>query len=76
MDNASQPSGSVTQIVYLSIPPDKNLKDTDSYHGRLWSAVLDTVEQSEGFEKLYWVRSLEQPEKVQLHVGRFSILCQ
>ena len=61
---------SVTQIIHLSIPPDRYLKDASSYHGSLWSSMLDLIEQSEGFQRLYWGRSLERPEDVQLHIGR------
>lgn len=63
-----------TQIIYLGIPKDRDLKNPKSYHGRLWSSALDLVEHSDGFERLYWGRCLEQPEKVQLHIGRFAFV--
>ncbi len=62
----------VTQIQYLTIPEARTLGDADSYYGKLWSAALDLVEQSAGFQRLYWGRSLEKPENVQLHIGRWT----
>ena len=60
----------ITQILYLSIPPDRDLKGV--VYGLLWTSALDLIEQSDGLQRLYWGRSLEQPENVQLHVGRSS----
>jgi hypothetical protein len=62
----------ITQIVYLRIPPDKNLKqDLSGYYGKLWSSALDVIEKSDGFQRVYWGRSLETPENVQIHTGMF-----
>jgi len=74
MDPAtSSPPEAITQIIYLSIPADKTLNDAQSYCGGLWTTALDLIESSEGFRRLYWGRCLEQPEDVQLHVGRSLI---
>jgi hypothetical protein len=62
--------GASTQIIYLNIPKEKNISDAESWHGKLWSAALDLIEKSEGFQRLYWGRCLEKPGDVQLHVGR------
>lgn len=70
MDLTSLPS-SVTQIVYLVISADKDLKDKATETGTIWLQALDTIEGSAGYQRLYWGRSVEQPEKVQLHVGMF-----
>lgn len=63
----------LTQIIYLAIPPDRDLKDTQSYHGSLWYSVLGLIEHSDGFLRLYWGRSPEKPENVQLHIVRPSM---
>jgi hypothetical protein len=63
----------ITQILYLRIPPEKDLKEsTGQYYGKLWAKALDVIEKSEGFQRVYWGRSLEQPENVQIHVGMFD----
>ena len=62
--------GPITQIVHLKIPADRDLKDATSYHGRLWTSALDLIEQSDGFRRLYWGRSLEKPENLQLHISK------
>lgn len=59
----------VTQIIYLHIPPDRQLKEGDSYQGKLWTSALDVIERSDGFQRVYWGRSLEHTENVQVHVG-------
>jgi hypothetical protein len=63
-------ASSVTQIIYLTISPDKNLTDTGSESGTIWSTVLDMLEAHVGFQRLYWGRSPEDKAKVKLHVGR------
>lgn len=63
----------VTQLIYLTIPQDRDLKNADSYHGRLWASALDIIENSPGFHRLYWGRSLEKPVNVQLHIVRSSL---
>lgn len=59
----------VTQIIYLDIPPDQHLDELGTQAGNQWSEALDLVSKEPGYEKLYWGRRLEQPEKVQLHIG-------
>lgn len=59
-----------TQIIYLTISPEHDLKDIDTKSGAIWSQALDAVEQTAAYQRLYWGRSVEQPEKVQLHIGR------
>ncbi|KAJ9652690.1 hypothetical protein H2198_008057 [Neophaeococcomyces mojaviensis] len=61
-----------TQIVYLKISPDHKLSDNTSSAGQVWSATLDTIEKSEGYQRLYWGRSVEYPQNVQLHIVRAS----
>ena len=62
----------VTQIIYLNVSRDKTLsEDQSDYYGRLWVSALDVIERSEGFQRVYWGRSLERPEDVQVHVGTF-----
>jgi hypothetical protein len=64
------PNNPVTQIIYLTIPAEKNLKDGPT--SKIWSKALTILESHPGFLRLYWGRSAEHPEKVQLHVGKFS----
>lgn len=64
---------SVTQIIYLAIPSKHNLTDTKSYAGGLWARTLDLITSSQGFKRLYWGRSLERPEHVELHIVRSTL---
>lgn len=66
-------SSAVTQIVYLTIPPNKSLIDADSSSGRIWSEALDSIADTRGYQELRWARSVEQPDKVQLHIIRKSL---
>ncbi|RVX72574.1 hypothetical protein B0A52_03970 [Exophiala mesophila] len=59
-----------TQIIYLTVDPDKDLKDTTTESGKSWSRALDLLQQHIGFQTLYWGRSPEDRSKVQLHVVR------
>lgn len=58
-----------TQIFYLEIDADKQLEDRNAEAGRLWASSLDLLETAQGFQRLYWGRRLEEPHKVQLHIG-------
>ena len=59
-----------TQIFYLNIPAEKDLKDPTVAAGHSWSRALDVVEQQPGFIRLSWARSPEDRTKVQLHTGK------
>lgn len=72
MDLTVLPSA-ITQILYFTIPPSNDLKDASSEAGKKWLQALNEIEGSAGYERLFWGRSVEQPEKVQLHVVRSSI---
>lgn len=61
--------GLITQIMYLDISPDQCLDQKTTDAGRRWSQALDAITPSPGLVKLYWGRRLEEPEKVQLHLG-------
>lgn len=63
-----------TQIFYLNVDPDKRLDDRTTQAGRQWASSLDLVETAPGFQKLYWGRRLEEPEQVQLHIGKVPYL--
>ena len=63
-------SSPVTQIIYLTIPAEKSLKDFQSETGKVWSEALDLVQEHGGFRRLYWGRSPEDVSKVQLHVSK------
>lgn len=59
-----------TQIIYLSIPAEKDLNDPTVAAGHSWSRALDVVEQQTGFVRLSWGRSPEDRTKVQLHTSK------
>ncbi|KAK4501306.1 hypothetical protein PRZ48_007114 [Zasmidium cellare] len=60
----------VTQIIHLGFKrnTDANLDDAG-----LWSEALNACEKSPGLQRLYWARSLEHPEHVELHLVRQSL---
>lgn len=62
-------TGLITQILYLNISPDQHLEQKHTDAGSQWSRGLDFVTAFPGFVRLYWGRSLEEPEKVQVHLG-------
>lgn len=66
-------SSAFVQIVYLTIDPEHNLKDESTESGATWSRALDVVERSTACQRLHWGRSVEQPDKVQLHIGKSRI---
>lgn len=55
----------VTQILHLRLE-NSNAKLNDS---GIWAEALDICERAPGFVRLYWGRSHEHPEHVELHVG-------
>jgi len=61
--------GPVTQVIYLVIPSSEDLGGNGDA-GRLWNKAQDMIERSPGFQRLYWGRRLEEPENVQLHIGK------
>lgn len=63
-------STSVTQILYLNVPPEQKLDQKHTDAGSQWSKVLDLITAFKGLLRLYWGRRLEEPEKVQLHLSR------
>ncbi|KAH8885576.1 hypothetical protein GQ53DRAFT_845557 [Thozetella sp. PMI_491] len=62
-----------TQIIYLDVDPLSKLEDTATEPGKAWVGVLDVIEKTSGFQRLYWGRRLEEPEKVQLHIVRDNL---
>jgi hypothetical protein len=63
----------MTQILYPEIDPMLDLGDTTTEAGKAWSGILDVIESSPGFLRVYWGRRLEEPEKVQIHIGTYAI---
>lgn len=59
----------ITQILYVDIPPSSDLGNISTELGQIWAKLLDSIASSPGFVRLYWGRRLEEPEKVQLHIG-------
>lgn len=59
----------VTQILYFTIDKDKDLSKV-SEASNTWAKAIDILEQCPGFQRCYWGRSPEVPEKVQLHIGK------
>lgn len=62
-------STSATQIIYLNVSPDQKLDQKQTNAGTQWSKALDLITAFKGLLRLYWGRRLEEPEKVQLHLG-------
>lgn len=66
-----EPEGAqLTQILYIDVDPSLNLEDENQAAGKIWAEILDLIQDSPGFQRLYWGRRLEEPEKVQLHTVR------
>lgn len=62
-------SGLITQIIYLNIAPSQRLEQKQTDVGSKWSKALDSITAFPGLVRLYWGRRLEEPEKIQLHLG-------
>ena len=58
-----------TQMIILPIPISSNLDDATSKDGKAWQEVLNFIKKQPGFQRVYWGRQVETPEKVQLHIG-------
>ena len=58
----------VTQVFYFAIDNTQDLTDGPKASST-WSKAIDILEQHPGFQRCYWGRSPEVPEKVQLHIG-------
>lgn len=70
-----EPDGTpVTQILYVDVDPAHILEDADTPAGKLWVDLLDLLQDTPGFRRLYWGQRLEEPEKVQVHVGKCADL--
>lgn len=63
----------VTEILYLDIEREKDLKIENSEAGKSWARMLELARSSLGFQKLYWGRALEHPDKVRLHIVRQTL---
>lgn len=59
----------ITQVLYVDVPASSDLGNSSAEPGRVWAKLLDNIAGSPGFVRLYWGRRLEEPEKVQLHIG-------
>lgn len=64
----------ITQIIYLDLSTEKSLENEKTEAGSRWSEALEFIAAFPGLEKLYWGHMLEEPEKVQLHLGKLSSL--
>ena len=58
----------VTEIATLPMAVGFNIEDPDSEAARIWTGVLDTLQQQPGFQRLYYGRELEDPQLVQVLV--------
>ena len=65
------PNNPVTQIFYFDIRTNKELTE-DAPSSKIWSKAIDVLEKHPGFQRCYWGRSPEKPDRVQLHVGTSS----
>jgi hypothetical protein len=57
----------VTQIIHLRLAPSQDIGLTDR---KEWQDALTVCEGSSGFKRLYWGRSHEHPEHLELHIGQ------
>lgn len=58
-----------TQIMYMNIQAEHQVGDIKTQAGSQWSKALDVVQNCDGLKGLHWGRRLEEPEKIQLHIG-------
>lgn len=63
-------SGPVTEICFLPLLDGAKLEDPDSDDSRVLRTALSTLEDQDGFQKAYYGRQIENPEILQLHVGK------
>jgi hypothetical protein len=63
----------ITQIIHLRLDASQQIKLGDL---KAWQKALDLCEQAAGFKRLYWGRSLEHPEHLELHIGQYFHTCQ
>jgi hypothetical protein len=58
-----------TQILTISLPPSTPIEDRTTSPGKTWQQILELIRLSPGYQRLYWGRHIEDPDKVQLHIG-------
>jgi heme-degrading monooxygenase HmoA len=58
-----------TQMIILALEANAAVEEQASEAGQVWAAALRILEQSPGFRRLYWGRHVEEPEKIQIHIG-------
>jgi hypothetical protein len=56
-----------TEIVYLPLKPNLDL-DTNA----TWAKTLTTIAQQPGVKAAYWGRQIENPDTVQMAIGKVS----
>ncbi|PMD41639.1 hypothetical protein L207DRAFT_458175 [Hyaloscypha variabilis F] len=59
-----------TQILTISLPPSTPIEDRTTSPGKTWQQILELIRLSPGYQRLYWGRHIEDPDKVQLHIVR------
>jgi hypothetical protein len=64
-----------TQMIILSVKADAAIEEPSSKAGEIWDAALHILEQSPDFRRLYWGRHVEEPEKIQIHIGMYVNSC-
>jgi hypothetical protein len=62
-----------TQMIILPIDKSFDTNDTKLDSRQHWASVIAIFKQSPGFQRLYWGRHVEEPNKVQLHITRSSL---
>lgn len=73
MDLSNLPC-SVVQITYLTLSSRDDLRRKDTDLGKAWLRALQEISSSEHFSSLRWGRSVEEPEKVQLHISKLLLV--
>lgn len=63
----------VTQIIHLRFSRTADKAGAKIFEDRRWNDAFDLCEKGSGFRRLYWGRSLECPEHVEIHVGRSTL---
>lgn len=71
--NLSSLPASVVQIIYLTLIPNVDLNNTSTKSGQIWLQAVKTISSSAEYLSLRWGRSVEQPEKIQLHVSKYAL---
>lgn len=64
----------ITSVTIYPIKADVTIESPDSQEGKSWKSIVKTILAQQGAQRLHWGRQVENPNLVEVLVGRLTIL--